>query len=95
MKLGSDHDWVRYPGGEVECYRCGVRPHWPLAEKTCPIYGAAVKSDDSRGSPNRLTWQEVLNEMARALDLHGGEPLYRCVSPNMLYGRDGRRRTGI
>lgn len=91
--LGPGHDWVtRRSTGSIECLRCGTRPHWPLAERPCN--GRAVQrikdTDLCRISP-----EEMLSELGQAFDRGAGDARYECHSPNLLYGRDGRRRTGL
>lgn len=71
-----------------ECKHCGVRAAWPAATRPCKVSRTPVK----------LTFEARLAveaEAQRALDALVEDCGYRVHSPTAIYGRDGRRRTGI
>ena len=92
MTLHASHVWARHEdGADVLCLRCGARPHWPLAERSCT--GKPVSRHSTRGAV-RISADELHAELGRALDMCAGGAGFRCIAPNLLYGRDGRRGSG-
>jgi len=77
------------------CGRCGTRPHWPLAERSCSGTMHVTKRYLEKHNAALVSQNEAINEPGRSLDLHGSNPAYALHPPCFAYGRDGRRRTGI
>jgi hypothetical protein len=99
-RTGSGHLWARYkPSNIVQCVHCGVRIHWPMALRLCKaraVYSPKKLRILLPPDVYRLSPDELQNEVQRAYDLSTNEDnLFTCHSPNLLVGRDGRRRTGI